>query len=130
MKRLLGKVVFVGIIFGAYYLVTSFSQGNDFKEKSVQLMREQGARLLTSLDKVPGCAGHYTLTSITFDKDWFFSKTADGRSIYTDRNNNILDIKWTAEIVDDGRLVIVQPTDRPGLQATVLGMTLTACRGA
>lgn len=130
MNRLLGKVVFGGLIAGAYFLVTTTIQSNDFKEKSVNLMKEQGEKVIAELDKYPGCAGQYWLQTTLFDKDSFFSKTATGRSIYTNRNNHLLDMKWTAELVDDGRMVIVQPSDRAGLQSTLTAMMLTSCRGS
>ncbi|MCF3193447.1 hypothetical protein [Pseudomonas bubulae] len=129
MKRLLGMVVLVGIIAGAYVIVTTYTQGNDFKEKSVQLMVERGAKIIDELDKYPGCADRFELQSTSFDKDNFFSNTATARSIYTDRNNSLLDIKWTAEIVNEGRLIIVQPKDPAGLQATLSAMLLSSCRG-
>ena len=130
MERLLGKVVFVGLIVGAYFLVSTVIQGNDFEEKSIKLMQQQAEKVVAGLDNVPGCAGRYTLKTTAFDKDGFFSKTATGRSIYSTPNNNVLDIKWSAEIVDDGHMVIVQPKDVPGLQATLMELGLSACRGA
>lgn len=130
MKRLLGKVGFVGIIVGAYFLVSAVIQGNDFEEKSIKLMQQQSAKVMAELEKIPGCSGRYTLKTTAFDKEGFFSKAATGRTIYSTPNNNILDIKWTAEVVDDGRMVIVQPKDVPSLQATLMALGLSACRGA
>lgn len=129
MKRLLGIVVLIGIIAGAYVVVITYTQGNDFKEKSVRLMVERGAKIIDELDKRPGCADRFELQSTSFEKDNFFSNTATGRSIYTSRDNSLLDIKWTAEIASEGRLIIVQPKDPTGLQATLSAMILSSCRG-
>ena len=130
MKRLLGKVVFAGIIVGAYVLVNTFIKGNEFEEKSIQLMQQQAAKIMTELEKIPGCTGHYFLKATTFDKDGLFSKTANGRTIYFDKSNNLLDIQWTAEIIDDGNMVIVQPKDIPVLQARLGTLALTSCRNS
>ena len=129
MKRLLGMFSLVGVIVGAYFLVSVFTQGHDFKDKSVQLMKEKKKKIITELNKFPGCKDRYVLQSTSFDKDHFFSKTADGRSIYIDKNKNLLIIKWSAEIVDDGRLIIVQPKDPSELQATLSTMMFTSCGG-
>lgn len=129
MKRLLGMVVLVGIIAGAYVMVATYTQGNDFKEKSIQLMVERGAKIIDELGKYPGCADRFELQSTSFEKNNFFSDTATARSIYTARNNSLLDIKWTAEIVNEGRLIIVQPKDPAGLQATLSAMILSSCKG-
>ena len=130
MKRLLGLVVLAGIIVGAYVLVTTFIKGNEFEEKSIQLMQQQAAKIMTELDKIPGCSGHYSLKTTTFDKDGLFSKVANGRTIYFDKSNNLLDIQWTAEIIDDGNMVIVQPKDIPVLQARLGALALTSCRNS
>lgn len=46
MKRLLGMFFLVGVIAGTYFLVSVFTQGHDFKDKSVQLMKERGQKSL------------------------------------------------------------------------------------
>lgn len=130
MKRLLGMIVLAGLISGVYVVITTYIQGNQLKEKSIQLANERGAKIMDSLDKIPGCANRFQLESISFDKDSFFGGSGTVRSIYADRGNSLLDIKWTAEIVDEGRLVIVQPKDPSRLQATLSSMMLSSCRGA
>jgi len=130
MKRHLSKVIFVCIIFAAYFLVSGFSTSNDFETKSRTLFNERGAAVIAELDKFPGCAGQFSLKSIDFNKDWLFSKTAEGRSIYTTNSNAILDISWTAEIVDSGRMIIVKPKNSAELETTLRSLMISSCRNS
>lgn len=116
MKRHLSKILFIGLIFGAYFLVYGFFVSNEFETKSIKLFKERGAAVLAELEKAPGCADRFELQSVSFNKEWPFSKIAEGRTIYTARGNVILDISWSAEVVDNGRMIIVKPKAPPNFK--------------
>ena len=128
MKKILGKIVFVGIIASAYFLASAVFSGNEFSEKSISLMNTQGAKILEALNKTPGCVDQFKLQSTTFEKNWFFSKSGEGRSFYIDKNNNAIDVKWTAEIVNDGRSILVKPKNPRELQSNLGSLILGLCR--
>lgn len=128
MRKHLGKLIFIGIITGLYFLVSAIFTSNDFEDKSVKLMKTQGAKVISALDQFPGCAGAFTLKSTHLEKDWFFSKKGEGRSIYIDKNNNILDIKWSAELMSDENMILVQAKDQADLQARLMRLMLTSCK--
>jgi hypothetical protein len=130
MKRHIGKVVFIAIIFGIYLLVQKISTNNEFESKSTELMKQQGLKILSALDQSPGCKGMYTLQSTSFKQDSFFSTTGKGRSFYIDNQNNILDVDWSAEIVNDGKMIFVKTSDTASLQAKLSTLLFTSCRAS
>ncbi len=86
--------------------------------------------MLSELEKAPGCADRFELQSVNFNKEWPFSKVAEGRSIYTTRGSAILDISWSAEVVDNGRMIIVKPKSTSELQATLMSLMLSSCQSS
>ncbi|MEB0312152.1 hypothetical protein QN382_23150 [Pseudomonas sp. 10B1] len=127
MNKYLAKLVFIGLIAGIYVLVSKVTTNSDFETKSINLMKQQGAKTIGVLDRLPGCKGKYELSSASFDQSSFFSKTGEGRTLYIDSSKNIFDIKWNAEIVDDGKMIIVQAKDIASVQAQLTGLMLRGC---
>jgi len=130
MKRHVWKVIFIALILGMYLLAQKVSTNNDFENKSTALMKQQGLKIISALDQSPGCKGMYSLQSTSFKQDSFFSTTGKGRSFYTDNKNNILDVDWSAEIVDDGKMIFVKASDTASLQAKLTALLFTSCQAS
>lgn len=126
----LASLTLLGALIGAgYYLAQQYAVNQMFERKTIQRIQKQGDKLLNAMDEVPGCKGVYKFQSANFNQDGFFGKTGHARAFYFSQNNEVLDLAYTAEIIDEGRKIIIAPNNLIELQARVTGLMLSGCRG-
>jgi hypothetical protein len=125
LSGLLGLSVIVG---GVYYVAAQFIKNQEFEKEAVSLMKKQGGKVLEVLEGFPGCRGHFYLDSSSFRQDGFWSKTGEGRLFYLSHNNNVLNVNYKAEIVEEGRRIFVSPRNVSDLQALLTGLVTSGCR--
>lgn len=129
MGKLASLALFGALIGGGYYLAQQYAVNQEFERKAIQLIQQQGDKVLNAMDEAPGCKGVYQFQSANFNQDGFFGKTGHARAFYFSQNNEVLDLAYAAEIIDEGRKIIITPNNLSELQARVTGLMLSGCRG-
>lgn len=126
MGRFASLIILGAVIGSSYYLAQQYLANQDFEKKSVQLMRKHSDKILVAMDETPGCKGKYRFKSATFQQAGFFEKTAQGR-VYLAHHDSILDIAYSADIIDNYRTIVVKATDLADLQTRATALALSGC---
>lgn len=124
----MSKIRKIGIsliaISASLYTLNLYSNAYVFQETSEKLLREQGEKFISAIDKY--CENSTQVESIVFKRDGFFAQSGTGRVYISGPGQGPLTLEYTAEVA--GEKVYASLKDPQKSEEVVHRFTEAACK--